>query len=38
MIKKPKILCGAIIWVYMLAKKISSHLDTGGTYLLYKSI
>jgi hypothetical protein len=37
-IKKSKILCGVIIWVYMLAKKFSSHLGIGGTYLLHKPI
>ena len=36
MIKKPKILCGALIWVYMLAKKISSHFDIGRVYMLHR--
>ena len=34
--KKPKIMCGALIWVYMLAKKISSHFDIGGVYMLHR--
>ena len=30
------ILFGALIWVYMLAKKISSHFDIGGVYMLHR--
>ena len=36
MIKKPKILCGVLIWVYKLTKKISSHFDIGGVYMLHR--
>ena len=34
--KKTKILCGVLIWVYKLAKKISSHFDIGGVYMLHR--
>jgi hypothetical protein len=35
MIEKPEILCGALIWVYMLAKKSASHFDIGIHMLLF---
>ena len=28
----------ALIWVYMLAKKISSHFDIGGVYMFHIGI
>ena len=34
--EKPQILFGALIWVYMLAKKISYHFDIGEVYMLYR--
>ena len=34
--KKTKILCGVLIWVYMLAKKNLSHFDIGGVYMLHR--
>ena len=34
--RKTKILCGVLIWVYMLVKKISSHFDIGRVYMLHK--
>ena len=36
MIKKPKILCGILILVYKLAKKISSHFDIGGVSMIHR--
>jgi len=30
------ILFGDVIWVYMLAKKNSSHFDIGGVYMLHR--
>jgi hypothetical protein len=38
MIKKYNILCRALIWVYMVAKKILSHFDKGGVYMLHSGI
>ena len=35
-LEKPKILCGTLIWVYKLTKKISSHFDIGGVYMLHR--
>ena len=29
-------MCGVLIWVYKLAKKISSHFDIGGVYMLQR--
>ena len=29
-------MCGVLIWVYMLAKKILSHFDIGGVYMLHR--
>jgi hypothetical protein len=34
--RKPNILCGILIWVYKLAKKISSHFDIGRVYMLHR--
>ena len=35
MIRKNQILCGVLIWVYMLIKKNSSHFEIGGVYMLH---
>ena len=29
-------MCETLIWVYKLAKKISSHFDIGGVYMLHR--
>ena len=34
--EKSQILCGVVIWVYMLVKKNSSHFDIGGVYMLHR--
>ena len=36
MIRKTQILCEVLIWVYTLVKKISSHFDIDGVYMLHR--